>query len=242
MGGEILDIAEEPMTKALTKNDLTGVQIYYINERGERIPHAWGLFDDVSNMSVKLQKGRNYIVEATSVINGTNIISKLDGNGYGNPFILTAPDGGGEYVSVNNTLNVTSTSYLYGLANSSCDIIGEGQGYYEYSMADKFYGQENITAQEGATIEVSMSRVSFGLQIIPKNLRGGALIVEAERMPNIVIDDGEIFDGIFTMPIDLGIDFWEKEDYEQSNTLNFYYQKVNIFAFSQFSFFSFVIS
>ena len=214
MGGEILDIAEEPMTKALTKNDLTGVQIYYINERGERIPHAWGLFDDVSNMSVKLQKGRNYIVEATSVINGTNIISKLDGNGYG----------GGEYVSVNNTLNVTSTSYLYGLANSSCDIIGEGQGYYEYSMADKFYGQENITAQEEATIEVNMGRVSFGLQIIPKNLKGGALIVEAERMPNIIINDGESFDEIFTIPVDLGFNFWEMEDYEQSNTLNFYYQ------------------
>lgn len=225
MGGEILDIAEEPMTKTLTKNDLTGVQIYYINERGERIPHAWGLFDDVSDMSVKLQKGYEYLIEAASVINGKNIIFKIEDFNYGTPFSLLTP-GVWDPASAYNAMNISSTTYFSELISSYCDIKSEGDelNLHAYSMADKFYGQESIIAQEGATIELNMGRVSFGLQIMPDNLNGGALIVEAERMPNIFINDGESFDEIFTIPIDLGFNFWEMEDYEQSNTLNFYYQ------------------
>ena len=67
LGGEVLEVTQEPMTKGLTNNDLTAIQIneVVVNDYEEEVPYAWGLFDDVSNISVKLKKGSKYDIEAT---------------------------------------------------------------------------------------------------------------------------------------------------------------------------------
>ena len=58
MAGEILEIEEGPLTKAGENNDLYGFQINS-KKAGETSysPYAYGLFDDISDVKVKLISG-----------------------------------------------------------------------------------------------------------------------------------------------------------------------------------------
>ena len=223
-GGEILSVTEEPMTKALDNDDLTGVQIYTMSESGEETPYAWGLFDDVSNITVKLKKGQEYVFEATSVIDGENKLGymEVDGNMlYSNPFNKI----------LNNKIEISTTDYFNNLHFSLVDVYGGNPGFldaYIYSNIDKFYCRENIHISDDSDINLQMKRVAFGLKIETKNLVNGQLIVQTKDMREIVIKSGEVFDSIFTMPLDyngsLSDENWKKDDYSIEKTLVFIYQ------------------
>lgn len=221
-GGEILSITEEPMTKALDNDDLTGIQIYTVSESGEETPYAWGLFDDVSNITVKLKKGTEYVFESTTVIDCKDIIGFMEVNGemwYSSPF--------GKILR--NKMDITTTEYFMGLHGSMVNIFrSDDSESYGFSNIDKFYCREHIQINDNSDITLQMNRAAFGLKITSRNLTTGELIVQSENMKDIVIKNGEVFDSIFTMPLDynssLSDENWKKDDYSIEKTLVVIYQ------------------
>lgn len=225
LSGEVLEVTQEPMTKGLTTNDLTAIQIneVVVNDHEEEVPYAWGLFDDVSNISVKLKKGTKYNIEATSIINGKNIVYK-NGSGYELPFIQSYS----KYTFVTNTFDVSySTKFEY-LYESSVDMnYGDYIRHYQYSNVDKYYMKGYIIPEDNSDINIEMNRVSSGLKVIANNLESGCLIIESHEFNKIEINPGEEFDEIYTIPwynFDQGYkDSW-KDDCKTSTTMTFTYQ------------------
>ncbi len=225
LGGEILDVTQEPMTKGLTSNDLTAIQIneVVVNDYEEEVPYAWGLFDDVSNISVKLKKGSKYDIEATTVIDG-KVILGFSSDGYYDPFYLS---NGSTFVT--NIMDVSSTSRFPRLA-SSCVQIKEDQNImYNFSKADKYYYRNVFVVEENSDISFDMKRVSSGLKIIANNLIEGSLLVESSDFSNIEINPGEEYDEIYTIPWDIkGIkDNWSRDDCKVSTMMTFTYQNAS---------------
>ena len=87
MAGEILEIEEGPLTKAGENNDLYGFQINS-KKAGETSysPYAYGLFDDISDVKVKLISGAEYEFVCTMVRDGKSKIWGINHAGQGTPF------------------------------------------------------------------------------------------------------------------------------------------------------------
>lgn len=89
--GEVT-VDETPLTRAFTSDDLIGVQVYQGSEY-----YAYGLFDDVSKMSIYLHSGKTYKFVCTVVKNGKNILylGQRDdrGNGCSIPSYITTESG-----------------------------------------------------------------------------------------------------------------------------------------------------
>ena len=226
LGGEILDVTQEPMTKGLTNNDLTAIQIneVVVNDYEEEVPYAWGLFDDVSNISVKLKKGAKYDIEATTVINGKSIM-KFNSEGYDTP--LTLSNGG--FITctfVTNGMDISSKVHFHSLSSSEVglknfDLI------YQYSNVDKYYYTNSFVAEEGSGIDLDMKRVSAGLKVITNNLTDGKLLIESRDFPHIEINPGEEYDEIYTIPwyVTMGMgNKWGDDDCKTSSIMTFTYQ------------------
>ena len=222
LGGEILNVTQEPMTKGLTSNDLTAIQIneVVVNDYEEEVPYAWGLFDDVSNISVKLKKGSKYDIEATTVIDG-KVILGFSSDGYYDPFYLS---NGSTFVT--NIMDVSSTSRFHRLASSYVQIKEDQNIMYNFSKADKYYYTNVFVVEENSDISFDMKRVSSGLKIIANNLIEGSLLVESSDFSNIEINPGEEYDEIYTIPWDIkGIkDNWSRDDCKVSTMMTFTYQ------------------
>lgn len=223
LGGEILNVTQEPMTKGLTNNDLTAIQIneVVVNDYEEEVPYAWGLFDDVSNISVKLKKGAKYDIEATTVVNGKSIM-RFTEEGYCDPFILN-----NKYTFVTNNMDISSTSCFQTL-NISNVYLKKYNGYgYQYSNADKYYYTNAFVAEEGGGVNLDMKRVSAGLKVITNNLTDGKLLIESRDFPNIEINPGEEYDEIYTIPwyVTMGMENkWGDDDCQTSSIMTFTYQ------------------
>ncbi len=222
LGGEILDITQEPMTKGLTSNDLTAIQIkeVVVNDYEEEVPYAWGLFDDVSNISVKLKKGAKYDIEATTIIEG-KVILGFSSDGYNNPFNLN--DG---VTFVTNKFDISSTLCFLNLYSSNIALKGVERSY-EFSKADKYYYTNSFVVQENSDISFDMKRVSSGLKITTNNLTTGSLLVESNDFEQIVIKPGEEFDEIYTIPWyfrSQDSNSWDKDDCKVSTMMTFTYQ------------------
>lgn len=226
LGGEILNVTQEPMTKGLTNNDLTAIQIneVVVNDYEEEVPYAWGLFDDVSNISVKLKKGSKYDIEATTVIDGKSIM-KFNSEGYDTP--LTLSNGGFTTCTfVTNEMDISSKLHFLSLSSSEVGLK-DFNLISQYSNVDKYYYTNVFVAEEGASVDLEMKRVSAGLKVITNNFTEGSLIIESLDFPKIEINPGEEYDEIYTIPwyVTFGMDDkWDKDDCKTSTTMTFTYQ------------------
>lgn len=226
LGGEILNVTQEPMTKGLTNNDLTAIQIneVVVNDYEEEVPYAWGLFDDVSNISVKLKKGSKYDIEATTVVNGKSIM-KFNSEGYDTP--LTLSNGGFTTCTfATNGMDISSKVHFYNLSSSEVGLKGFDL-ISQYSNVDKYYYTNIFVAEEGVSVDLDMKRVSAGLKVVTNNLTEGALFIESRDFPKIEINPDEEYDEIYTIPwyVTMGMENkWGDDDCKTSTMMTFTYQ------------------
>ena len=70
-------VDQEPMTKAGTSNDAYGINVYYDKEGdgATNDPYAYGLFDNVADMTITLLSKHKYTVQCTLVKNARNVLS-----------------------------------------------------------------------------------------------------------------------------------------------------------------------
>lgn len=197
--GEILDISEGPLETKVSGNDLYGVQVYCKPSNGsDYVSYAYGLFDDPSEMEIKLLAGYKYRFEATMIEDGVNVIGRHYNSGFGivefsSPF--------------NETLeNKFKYSNKEGFSPySSWTYLQTKEDYYHRPNIMRYYGELNnytpLTSE--SSVNIDMYKVVFGAKFNFMNLTEGKVdvnISEAPGMsvnyPQTSVEDIFTFDGI----------------------------------------------
>lgn len=222
-GGEIVDIAYEPLDTRATTDDLYGVQVYSTPdvelEEGEEITwnrFAYGLFDDPNNITITLPKGYKYKFEATMIVDGKNRIVN-DEEEYGAPFSWTKLTNTFDY-QINDGLNP-------GSMNTSI-YIGEEADSYTHSNIERFYGElENFNPkQSSSSAIIPMKRVSFGAKFVATGTlaTSGALEIEMEDAPILELELTEGDDSISDIFAFADVYYaWIKDDYTETIGVSF---------------------
>lgn len=194
MAGEILEIEEGPLTKAAT-NDLYGFQVLYKKaEDIEYTPFAYGLFDDISNVKIKLRKGYVYqfICSMVKDMERENLPDKQYTIDLNNDFTY---DISRDY---RYTLRIGGLNFFLGSETSSCIPI---------PSVDRFHGEiSNITPSATSPVSINMLRVVFGFKCVVEGLKEGRLKIllgsssDGHGGPLIYINTGEdqTFEDIYT--------------------------------------------
>jgi hypothetical protein len=80
-----LDFTSSPMTKGVANRDLYGIRVYQKTPTG-MIMMAYGTFDDLSLVAIKMAKTSKYGIDLTYIPNGKNIVYEDTDGHYGVPF------------------------------------------------------------------------------------------------------------------------------------------------------------
>lgn len=240
-GGE-WDVTYEPFTRGEDNNDLYGIQVYSApNVEGATSTtwthFAYGLYDNVTNVSISLLKGYKYKFEATMVVDGKNKIeSGVDG--YNSPFFKHGVNFG--RLNVTNGFIYSSVYYIsngkIGYGSGLC--MGEtylkgNQGSYRHPNTERYYGKlEDYVPEESSNdkVKIHMKRTSFGAKFIAqgKHSTVGQLEINIDEAPVVLIDlaNQKQYDDIYTfMDVQAAYDY-KTGNYEEDIDVmvNWYYQ------------------
>lgn len=176
-----LDVTHAPLTKG-ENTDLYGIQVYYAPVSGGSYQHyAYGLFDDVSDISLELLADYKYKFVIDMIVDGKNVIYSSNMNtpedevillGYGAPFKFlktTTSSFETKLCPITNEL-IVNPDVRYDYFN---DLGGEiqlldGIEYEHPKGVDVYYGEQKdyIPSEDKATIVINMKRMIYGLKVI----------------------------------------------------------------------------
>ena len=226
-GGEIVDIAYEPLDTRAATNDVYGIQVYSTPdielEEGEVvdwIPFAYGLFDDPNNISVNLLKGYKYKFVATMVKDGKTKLNYNATSGFSNPFNVRQSTS-----KLENIFNYSPTPFTSLSRGGSYLKIKTETGYssksYSIPNTDRYYGEfEGYTpGASGEKVNIKMKRASFGVKFIVKGklANSGTLhinMVGAPAMKLALTNSDNQISEIFTF--DNVYAAWDKNKYTEN--------------------------
>lgn len=154
MTGDILEVEESPLSKAVETADIYGVQIYSSPKDEENYqPYGYGIFIDKSKMQVKLFKDRKYKFEMTIFPDG-----EYEGNthytGYKSVFM--------GHEEITDSIKYNEDDCLEYLDASF--VSDYGANYLERFNTDRYYGKLiGYIPLENGSANIEMKRVVAGL-------------------------------------------------------------------------------
>lgn len=215
IGGDAVEVA--PLMTKAASDDLTAIQISWRAKGGTTYkPYAWGIFDDISNLSAQLLDGLEYRIEATTVVDGKNKIARGIGNaGYRQPFSVSGTLAQG---LIMNQFNNSSVNNLTGI-NQGYSAIIDGSKYTLLSrpFTDRYYGlTENYTPVDQKSLTLSMKRVVFGIKFTVTGLDNGTLEVDFDKSSLITLTttNASTYSEIITMQG--GNSNWSDDSYSEN--------------------------
>lgn len=186
MGGEMVNITDAPLTKA-SGDDLYGFQVY-VKKKGDESAsynyYAYGLFDDISDLSITLVDGYLYKFVATCVIDGKNKINKYYSSATGlilyyNPF--------GIYL-LNKFVYDTSEDcpVLTNLSEYTSDVVN--------IQPDRYYGEAvNFDPSLSENIDIEMLKCMTGMKLVVSKITEGELVISIyDKTYSIAAGDSEL--------------------------------------------------
>ncbi|MBQ8770287.1 MAG: hypothetical protein IJZ60_03900 [Bacteroides sp.] len=202
--GEI-SISEAPLSRA-SGNDLYGIQVYSCgatDETNNYKAYAYGLFDDLTKMNIKLIEGYKYQFVATMVVDGKEKIWSSNDGEYACPFRGDVMDKN----KISNKFIYSQSQSLINLTNGinsgfSQMVSTDINGFTSHNRPnlDRYYGEHTgYIPTENGNVAIDMKRTVFGLKVTVNNLTEGTLSIAMAEAPvmEITHPDTEIED-IFT--------------------------------------------
>lgn len=189
LSGEITNITTTPLSKAAsTSSDLYGIQVYSCpttNSTPTYSYYAYGLFDNTSNMTIKLLQGYIYKFVCTMIVGGKTKLYN-NNNLYSAPFWITTENCSGNSVENNNQFTYSTTSYFVWINQGYSDDT-TGKAYNRLNV-DRYYGElTNFAPTDNESATISMKRVVFGAKFIGDGLTEGKLKISMADAPDIYI-------------------------------------------------------
>lgn len=186
--GEITNIETSPLSRNGENNNIYGIQVYSCptdtNAMQNYNYYAYGIFNDKSQMSIRLTEGYKYKFIATMIVDGVNRISHyndVSGEYYNSPF--NSP--------LNNRFIYTSNNnreynFQYGSSNI---YTNEGyDSYYDRPNIDRYYGETyDYIPSENGSVSINMKRTVFGVKVVTEDFTEGTIKVKMEYAPEMSI-------------------------------------------------------
>lgn len=215
-GGEITDISTSTLTKAAAVDtDLYGIQVYSCPATNSSsptyAPYAYGLFDNISSMTVNLLQGYTYKFACTMVVNGKNKLANDGNSGYWGPYFGVNND-----TQLNNQFIYSTSNYFTGLAEGSSML--SGSKIYNRPNTDRYYGEiTDFVPAENISASISMKRVAFGAKFIAEGLIEGKLKISMADAPDMYITYPDTTaQNIYTFKNSANIIGWTQDNYSES--------------------------
>lgn len=185
LGGEFISTSDTPLsrTEATPKKKIYGINVFYKKDSESYYQnYAYGLFDNVKDMTISLIGGYKYKFECTMVQNDADTLYyKQLANGkveYYAPFHKGTYNGSFYGVALENKFNISTGDRFIGLQKGSSCTYGNFLSSNSVKT-DRFYGELNnyIPTKEGIA-NIDLKRTAFGLKLIVSPPSDGILTVD----------------------------------------------------------------
>ena len=199
-------------------NDLYYVQAIALSTTEGSMPYAHGLFDNVDNLKISLDKDMEYMFYATMIVDGKNKIGKNYDGIYGKPFMS----------SLTNKFVKEQTFDTYYIWNGGTDMA-DGS-YYTRPATDRYFGLTDAYDPDSKTpspVVINTVRSVFGVNVKVKNLSEGEVSVALlESPPFIITASRPEASGLFTLS-DLKEAFFT-DAFGKTDITNEYCEDINV--------------
>lgn len=197
-------VKEEPLTKAFDSNDLIAIQVYQGNNR-----YAYGVFDDISNLTIYLHSGNDYSFKAYMVKKKETLIDfqdkaykPINSNGYyyvdlsGTLKFKNRPSGYAIVYNWNQSVwqsPETVNSFIY---STNIEIRpGKAVFYPESRLTiDSYYGEKSIENINGNnnSVDINLKHIVLGLQCNVTGVSDGTANITIKRGDDIFLQKTDI--------------------------------------------------
>ncbi len=190
LGGEILQSQESLSTRAFGANDLFGVNVYQSMKEqsadslfASMYNYAYGYFDDLSSVVLKLAKSRYYHFEMVYIPDGKNLIHQYSDGHYANPFAC---------IFSQNPYNGKLNEVVYSTENSLSMLnygASQGKGITDYMIQsnqfnkiERYQGLKwNFHATDDSkTVSINLYRMMVGIKLIVDDFTEGTIILSSD--------------------------------------------------------------
>ena len=182
LGGEYISTSETPLSRTeVTPKKIYGINVYYKKD-GETWyrNYAYGLFDNIQDMTISLISGCKYKFECTMVKNDTDTLSHHNDMYYA-PFHRQISYNGNPYeesTALENKFNISTMgiALMQGLKNGATNV---NTGRLDHPRTDRFYGEltDYVPTKDGVA-DIDLKRTAFGLKFIVIPPADGTLYVD----------------------------------------------------------------
>lgn len=176
LAGDYVSVEETPMTRAFAKNAKTlyAVQINIPDFGREHEildlhPYAWGLFSDMKNARISLERDKEYQVCVMAIIEREDTIFHREGH-YASPFAIGSMYND-EYKKLPTVTDKFTVSHDFEITTNSAvtqDSIFTGR---EMAKIDRYQGKTLFkpSYNNGNGVEIEMERhaISFTYNVVP---------------------------------------------------------------------------
>ena len=243
LGGEFISTSETPLSRTeATPKKIYGINVYYKKDGDyDYQNYAYGLFDNIEDMTISLIGGYKYKFVCSMVKNDTDTLYH-NGNMYYAPFYRGTYTGNYYYMptTLENKFNISTTSntYIEGLRDGTTSIksdkCGDSAGC---PKTDRFYGEltDYVPTKDGVA-NIDLKRTAFGLKFIVTPPVDGKLYISSITAsnysirinPNVEISAGEnVLEKSFMCTFSEVRKCWQVEEYTKDLTIQLGWKRVN---------------
>lgn len=182
LGGEILDIAYGDLTKGENDHDLYGIEVFskVVGSNDSYGHYAYGLFDNMSGVTINLLDGYEYQFVASMVVDGKEKINYYS-DGYSSPFFHIGTEIGSTSIG---TQFVYSNSVYFGsmgLGSGYSSLLNTSNSVY-HPCLDRYYGEvSGFVPGQNTSVSIDMKRTAFGLNVRTQGFTEGTLSIQVEQ-------------------------------------------------------------
>lgn len=183
IGGDV-SVSTAPVTKGGADTGIYGINVYFDKEKDGNTNdiYAFGLFDNVADMTITLLSGYKYTFKCTLVKNGIDKLyyGQYGGNsysGYAKPFQTNKKSSS----QVTNSFNYTNNSggeYLSGIDSGIAIVDEKGAASDDspHPKLNRYYGEAaNYSPVVGGVVTIPLKKTCFGLKLIIRGVPEGTL-------------------------------------------------------------------
>ena len=174
-----VDFCTSPMSRvAQSADDLYGLQVYTMNTGTSYNinTYAYGYFDNVDDIKVRLSGIQKYGFTLTYIPNGKNIIYKYPDGHYGRPFASLFHE---SYNGAINTIRYSTTAGLDQLGSCAAQTTSsykEGNSLVEVERYQGAVGY--VDPRKTNIIEIPLYKQMYGLKIVAKDFTEGSIHIK----------------------------------------------------------------
>ena len=184
--GEISDIITTPLRSNVSDSkDLCAIQVHTIDANGKTTPYAYGLFDNLSDVSITLVDGVQYRFKALYLKNAKSKIDNIEGQ-YFKPFNRNTAS----TTSVSNSFNYTHSEFFSNLGYECGNFDMYGSLYDRYND-ELYYGRvSNYTPSNNGVVSISLKKAFWALKVIAdwgKSIIEGELQIGIKGAPSMLL-------------------------------------------------------